>query len=122
MKPQAPPWPEAMATVTACHYDAGAGRAMAFGIPTRRHFQITFNYWVTNSDGTAQLQTGEFSSEKAMPQGTIFPIHYNPDAPHETRTAGADPLTSGPNPVLAIALIGSALLALAWLVILRGCR
>jgi hypothetical protein len=39
-----PQRPEAMATVTACRYDAGASRTMAFGLPTVRHFQITDNY------------------------------------------------------------------------------
>ena len=123
MKPQAPPWSEAMATVTACKYQSGAGRAMAFGVPTTRHFRITFNYWATNSEGVAELQTGELTSEKAMPQGTLFPIHYNPDAPQETRTATAEPLTSSRRPPLvALGVTGSALLALAWLLILRGCH
>lgn len=70
-----------MATVLACHYETGAGRALAFGIPTLRHYRITFNYW---ANGT--LHTGELRSEKAIPQGTLFPIRYNPDTPHEIRT------------------------------------
>lgn len=116
-------WPEAMATVLACRYTAGAGRALAFGIPTTRHFRITFNYWAPNAAGTPELHTGELTSEEAMPQGTLFPIHYNPAAPHEIRTRSSNPLTpASRNPLLAIALTGSAILALAWLLILRGCH
>ena len=84
IQPDRDTWPEAMATVTACKYESGAGRAMAFGLPTTRHFRITFNYWAPNADGTPELHTGELTSAKAMPQGTLFPIHYNPETPHET--------------------------------------
>lgn len=76
---------EAMATVTACHYEFGAGQALAFGVPRSKQFQITFNYW---ADGA--LHTGEFASAKAVPQGTLFPITYNREAPHEnSKTHGA---------------------------------
>ena len=44
-----------MATVTACKYESGAGRALAFGLPTTRHFRITFNYWAPNPDATGVL-------------------------------------------------------------------
>jgi len=73
------PWPEAMATVTACHYEAGALRAMAFGVPTTRHFRISFNYWADN-----QLHTGEFASPVALPQGHLFRVTYNPVDPRES--------------------------------------
>ena len=73
-------WPEAIATVLACRYEAGAGLALAFGIPRLRHYRITFNYW---ADG--KLHTGELTSERAMPQGTLFAIRYNADDPTETR-------------------------------------
>jgi hypothetical protein len=114
-------WPEAMATVTACKYTAGAGRAIAFGLPTTRHFRITFNYWAPDSEGTPELHTAELTSEKAMPQGTLFPIRYNPDAPHESTHSSAAQSTSR-TPVIVVGLIGSAILSLAWLLILRGCR
>lgn len=108
-------WPEAMATVTTCHYNAGAGRALAFGLPTTRHFEITFNYW---ANGT--LHTGEFTSEKPIPQGTLFPLHFNPEAPHEnSKKTAASGLRS---PVLILGLVGSVILSLAWFLILRGCR
>jgi hypothetical protein len=109
-----------MATVTACHYETGAGRAMAFGIPTSKHFRIAFNYWAPNSAGQSELHTGEFTSAKAIPQGTLFPIRYNPEAAHEnTHTASSSTTRS---PLIAIGVIGSILLSLAWFAILRGCH
>ena len=113
------PWPEAMATVTACKYEFGAGRALAFGAPTTRHFHITFNYWAPNPEGTPELHTGEFTSAKAVPQGTLFPIHYNPAAPHETTHSASEPPMR--TPLIAIGIIGSFFLSLIWLLILRGC-
>ena len=81
-----PDWPEALATVTECHYDAGAGRAMAFGLPTGKHFRITYNYWAPNTDGKEELHTGEFSSPFAMPQGRLFAVNYNPAAPRQHKS------------------------------------
>jgi len=72
-------WPEAMATVTACHYEAGALQAMAFGVPSTKHFLISFNYWVSD-----ELHTGEFTSAVALPQGHLFPIAYDPANPGES--------------------------------------
>ena len=111
-------WPEAMATVTACKYEFGAGRALAFGLPTDKHFHITFNYWASHPDGSSELHTAEFHSEKAIPQGTLLPIHYNPAAPHET-TYTAGEITR--IPLVVLGLMGSALLLLLGLLFLRGC-
>jgi hypothetical protein len=103
-----------MATVTACRYNAGAGRAMAFGLPSR-HFQITYTYWAAG-----ELHTAQFASDKAIPQDTLFPIRYDPELPHRnTHPASA---ASPRSPILAIGLIGSILLSLAWLLLLRGCH
>ena len=113
-------WPEAMATVTACKYESGAGRALAFGLPTTRHFRIAFNYWAPNADNIDELHTGELTSDKPIPQGTLFPIRYNPDAPRETTHSTAAPTTTR-NPLLVIGILGSVVLSLAWLLILRGC-
>lgn len=116
----APPdaWPEAMATVTACKYEFGAGRALAFGAPSNKHFRISFNYWAPDSEGTPVLHTAEFSSEKAIPQGTLFPIRYNPAAPHETTHTTGDVTRA---PLFVLGLVGSALILLVGLLFLRGC-
>jgi hypothetical protein len=111
-------WPEALATVTACSYDAGAGRAMAFGLPTSKHFRIAFNYWANG-----ELHSGEFTSEKAVPQGTLFPIHYNPEAPHENTHASNSATTAlTRSPLIAVGIIGSIILSLVWFAILRSCH
>jgi len=110
-------WPEALATVTACKYDFGAGRALAFGIPSSKHFRISYNYFVND-----EIHTGEFTSAKPIPQNTLFPIRYNPDAPHQnSHEASSSPQTSRV-PLLTIGIVGSLILSLAWLAILRGCH
>lgn len=121
IQPARSTWPEAMATVTACRYKVATGRALAFGIPTTRWFHITFNYWAPNADNIDELHTGELTSEKAMHVGTLFPIRYNPDAPHETTHSTTEPTTTRA-PLLIIGILGSAILSLAWLLILRGCH
>jgi len=113
-------WPEAMATVTSCKYEFGAGRALAFGIPTTKHFLITFNYWANNSQGQPELHTGEFTSAKPIPQSTLFPITYNPDQPHEHNHSASTATTR--SPIIAIGIIGSVILSTAWLLIMRGCH
>ena len=114
------PWPEAMATVTACRYKIDTGRALAFGLPSMRRFHITYNYWAPNADNIDELHTGELTSEKAMHVGTIFPIRYNPNASHETTHSTTAPELAR-NPLLVIGILGSIVLSLAWLLILRGC-
>ncbi len=107
-------WPEVMAEVTECRYDVRAGRAIAFGLTTKKHFRIAYNYLV---DG--ELHTGECFSEQAMPQGTLFPIHYDPEMPHVNRS----PLSGTPEraPLIAFGIAGSIVLSLMWLLVLRGC-
>ena len=111
-----PTWPEAMATVTACKYEFGAGRALAFGVPASKHFRISFNYWAND-----ELHTGEFMSEKAVPQNTLFPITYNPEAPHlHSKSDDSAAVTRGP--LIAAGIIGSVILSTAWFLVLRGCH
>ena len=106
-------WPEAMAEVTECRYDARAGRALAFGLTSKKHFRIAYNYRAGD-----ELHTGECFSEVARPQGSLFPIRYDPDLPHVNRaTAMGTPHV----PLLAIGIVGSIVLSLAWLLVLRGC-
>jgi hypothetical protein len=111
-----PAWPEVLATVTECKYDFGAVRALAFGIPTSKHFLIRYNYFANG-----ELHSGEFTSAKPIPQGHLFPIRYDPDAPHEHKHAGST-ASSNRNPILVIAILGSFILSFLWLVILRGCH
>jgi hypothetical protein len=115
-------WPEAMATVTECKYDFGAGRALAFGVPTSKHFRIKYNYWATDAEGEEVLHTAEYSSEKAVPQGHLFKVRYNPEAPHENAHEGAPAGGGGGrNPLIAVGIVGSVVLSMVWLLMLRGC-
>ena len=109
-------WPEALATVTACKYDFGAGRALAFGIPTTKHFRISYNYFAND-----EIHTGEFTSAKAIPQGHLFPIRYNPDAAHQNSHDVASAPQSTRGPMFVIGIIGSIILSLVWFAVLRGC-
>lgn len=110
-------WPEAFATVTACKYDFGAGRALAFGIPTSKHFRISYNYFAGG-----ELHTGEFTSARAIPQGTLFPIRYNPDAPHQTSHDASSAAHGARGLPIAIGIFGSFVLSLLWFVLMHGCR
>lgn len=111
-------WPEALATVTACKYEAGAGRALAFGVPTTKHFRISYNYFADD-----EIHTGEFTSEKPIPQGTLFPIRYNPNAPQQNSHVPHSGASQNPRAAtLTIGIIGSIILSLAWFAILRGCH
>ena len=107
-------WPEAMATVTECRYEMRVGRALAFGFPTSRHFHIRYNYWAGDT-----LQTGDCYTEKAMPVGTLFPLHYDPDLPERSHHPGA--ATPSRGPLLAFGVAGSVVLSLLWRLVLRGC-
>lgn len=107
-------WPEAIAEVLTCRYNARVGRALAFGLPSKKHFHITYSYL---ADG--DLHTGECFTEKPLTQGTLFPIRYDPDLPHVNRSAQTG--TRRRVPLLALGVFGSVVLSLAWLMLLRGC-
>ena len=108
-------WPETLATVLTCTYESRAGLAIAFGYPSSKHFHITYNYWAND-----QLHTADIYTEKPIPQGTLFPIRYNPEQPHRSHHANA-----GPNPRafrIALGIAGSVIFSLGWLLFLHGCQ
>ena len=110
-----PPWLDTHATVIACKYESGAGRALAFGIPTSKHFRITFTYYAHG-----QTYTDEFSSPTYLEQGETFRITYNPLAPQQNSKSAAEPITK--TPLFAIGIAGSVILSLIWLAMMRGCN
>lgn len=113
-----PDWPEAIATVLECHYDMRAGRALAFGVPSSKHFRIRYNYF---ANGTHH--EGEFFSATAVPQNTLFPIRYNPDLPHQHTHANTVSKPGNPHRAMfMIGIAGSVILSAAWFAILRGCH
>jgi hypothetical protein len=110
-------WPEALATVLTCKYEFGAGQALAFGVPRSRHFRITYNYF---ADG--ELHTGELTAAKPIPQGTLFPVRYNPEVPRDhTHEHGQATMPSNRRAMITVGLIGSVILSLAWLLVLHSC-
>jgi hypothetical protein len=110
-----PNWLETQAEVTACKYEFGAGRALAFGIPTDKHFLITFTYYAHGKTYTA-----DFTSPTYLEQGATFTLTYNPLAPQQNSKSASAPLTR--TPLFVIGITGSILLSLLWLTLLRGCR
>jgi hypothetical protein len=97
-------WPETLATVLSCTYEMRAGRALALGLPSSKHFHITYNYWAND-----ELHTADTYSSKPIPQGSLFPIRYNPDEPRHTHHHDSRPTRSAPDwtPRFALAaLIG----------------
>ena len=110
-----PAWLETQATVTACEYDFGAGRALAFGMPSGKHFRITFTYYAHG-----RSYTGEFASPTYFEQGAAFPISYNPLAPQQNSKSASTPITKAP--LFAIGVAGSVVLSLLWLAVMRGCH
>ena len=115
MKPPKAPWLETQAEVIACKYEFGAGQALAFGIPSRKHFRITFTYYAHG-----KTYTDQFTSPTYIEQGETFPIDYNPLAPQENSKSVTIPATK--TPLFAIGIIGSIVLSLMWLAVMHGCH
>ena len=98
----------AIATVLSCTYTAGVGRAIAFGLPTSKHFRIVYNYYANG-----EFHVGEFASEKPIPQGTLFPITYDPDEAHRHSHAHVSEKEVRRG-LMVVGVVGSLLLSLAW--------
>jgi len=111
-----PPWLETQAEVIACKYDSGAGQALAFGIPTSKHFLITFTYYVHG-----KTCTGKFLSPIYIEQGETFLISYNPLAPQQnSKSTATIPIIR--TPLFAIGIAGSIVFSLIWLILMRTCN
>jgi hypothetical protein len=109
------PWLETQARVSACKYEFGAGQALAFGIPTSKHFLITFSYYAHG-----KTFTDEFRSSTYLEQGKAFTITYNPLAPQQNNKSTSVPTTK--TPLFAIGIAGSVIISLIWFAMMRGCR
>jgi len=116
MKPNPEPsWQETQARVTACKYEFAAPTTLSLGIPSDKHFLITFTYYAH-----AKTYTGEFASPTYLEQGALFPITYNPLAPQQNSKSASAPTTR--TPLFAIGIAGSIILSLLYLTYLRGCQ
>jgi hypothetical protein len=110
-----PPWLETEAKVTACEYEFGAERALAFGIPTRKHFRITFTYYAHG-----KTYTGDFTSPTYLEQGQTFSVSYNPLNPQQNSKSASSPTTR--TPLFTLAIAGSVVLSILFLIWMRGCK
>ena len=114
------PWIETQATVTSCKFQfAGLGN-MAFGFSLQEKFRITFDYYAHG-----RLYSGEFQSPVAIAQNEHIALSYNPLNPAENsrdRDSAATASAGTKPPLIAVGVIGSIVLSLGWLAILRGCR
>ena len=113
---QTPDWIATEATVTSCRFQFARMNTFTLGIQTQDKFRITFDYYAHG-----RLYSDEFQSPIAIPQNTQIHLLYNPlDPAQNNRTSGplAAPTRS---PLIAIGILGSVLLSLTWLVILRSC-
>jgi hypothetical protein len=112
-------WIATKATVTSCRYQSSGLSFLAFGFQTGERFLITFDYYAHG-----RLYSGEFQSPTAIPQNEHIPITYNPLHPEQNSRAHSRAAVPGTNrpPLFAIGIIGSVILPLLWLGILRSCR
>jgi hypothetical protein len=110
------PWIETQATVTSCRFQFARMNTFTLGIQTGEKFRIAFDYYAHG-----RLYSDEFQSPVAIPQGEFILVNYNPMHPEQNDR------TSGPNasptryPLIAFGIIGSIVLSLLWLIILRSC-
>ena len=113
------PWIATEATVTTCRYQSPGLSTLAFGFQTGEKFRIAFDYYAHG-----QLYSDEFQSPVAIPQNEHNPITYNPLHPEQnsrSHAAGSTLKTTRP-PILIIGIVGSIILSLLWLTILRSCH
>jgi hypothetical protein len=112
-----PEWIATEATVTTCQYQSPGLSTLAFGFQTTQKFRITFDYYAHG-----RLYSGEFQSPIAIPQNERIPITYNPLDPQQNSRSLSPNATSARPPLIAIGIVGSIVLSLLWLAILRGCH
>ena len=109
-------WIAVEATVTSCRFQFARLNTFTLGIQTGEKFRISFDYYAHG-----RLYSDEFQSPVAIPQNERIPITYNPLQPEQNSC------TSGPNasatrsPLIAIGILGSIVLSLLWLTIMRSC-
>jgi hypothetical protein len=111
-----PPWIATEAIVTSCRYQfAGLGN-LAFGFSTQEKFRIAFDYYARG-----QLYSDEFQSPIPIPQNERIALTYNPLRPEQnSRTSGSSARTAR-SPLVAIGILGSVVLSLLWLGLMRSC-
>lgn len=112
-------WIATEATVTSCRYQFRALSPLAFGFQTGEKFRITFDYYAHG-----RLYSDEFQSPVAVAQNERIAVSYNPLDPVQNSRSSRG--TVGPpasrRAKITIGVVGSVVLSLLWLGILRGCH
>ncbi len=110
-------WVTTEGTVTTCRYQFARMNTFTLGIQTQDKFRITFDYYAHG-----RLYSDEFQSPVAVPQNQRIPVSYNPLNPQENSRGRATSGGSARGSLIGFGIVGSIVLSLAWLLILRGCQ
>lgn len=112
----AQPWIATEATVTSCRFQFARMNTFTLGIRTGEKFRIAFDYYAHG-----RLYSDEFQSPIAIPQNERIAITYNPLHPEQnSRTSGPN-ASPRRNPLIAVGILGSIVLASLWLAMMRSC-
>jgi hypothetical protein len=109
-------WIATQATVTSCRFQFARMNTFTLGIQMQDKFRITFDYYAHG-----RLYSDEFQSPIAIPQNETIPLTYNPLNPKENSRTSGPASQSVRSPLIAVGIIGSIILSLAWLMVLRSC-
>ncbi|MGD0796777.1 MAG: hypothetical protein ABR910_03550 [Acidobacteriaceae bacterium] len=113
---QPEPWIATEATVTSCRYQFASLGTLAFGFSTQEKFRIAFDYYAHG-----RLYSDEFQSPIAIPQNERIALTYNPLHPEQNSRTSGSAARPARNPLVAICILGSIVLSLLWLGMMRGC-
>ena len=111
------PWIATEATVTSCRFQFARMNTFTLGIQTGEKFLIAFDYYAHG-----RLYSDEFQSPVAVPQNERISIAYNPLRPEQNSQTSGPNLSRSRNPLLAFGVIGSVVLSLLWLIVVRSCN
>src|ERR1700733_1732881 len=101
-------------TVTSCKYQFAGLSNMAFGFSTQEKFRITFDYYAHG-----KLYSDEFQSPVAIAQNEHIPVSYNPLSPEQNSRSSGSGVKASQSPVIAVGIVGSVILSVIWLIVLR---
>jgi hypothetical protein len=110
------PWIATEATVTACRFQFARMNTFTLGIQTGEKFRIAFDYYAHG-----RLYSDEFQSPVAIPQNEHITISYNPLHPEQNSRTSGPSASPTRNPLIAVGILGSIVLSLLWLAVMRGC-
>ena len=111
-----PPWIVTEATVTSCRFQFARMNTFTLGIQTGEKFRIAFDYYAHG-----HLYSDEFQSPVAIPKNERIAITYNPLHPEQNSRTSGSSASPARSPLIAVGIIGSVVLSILWLTILRGC-